>query len=80
MRQGLGTAGERGEDMGGQLLSYIHHKEDWARLAAIQFANRYYPFSSPAGRYLAVLAAGDSKLEVREAGLAGVKPPRTAGD
>lgn len=51
---------------------------DAARLCAAQWAERLFPFSHPPARYLACIACGDAKLEVREAGRAGLQPP-TAG-
>ena len=41
------------------------------RLCAVQWANRLYPLSHVVARYICVLAAGDTKLEVRTLGEGG---------
>ncbi len=46
------------------------------RLAATQWAVRLFPFGHVPARYICVLAAGDAKLELREAGAAGLAPPK----
>ena len=43
------------------------------RLCAAQWAVRLFPFSDAAARYICILAAADTKIEVREAGVNGLK-------
>lgn len=38
--------------------------QDTVRLCAVQWANRLYPLKHHAARYICILAAGDTKLEV----------------
>lgn len=58
------------------LLDSIAAPEDGRRLAAVHWAGKLYGFSDVPARYIGVLAAGDAKLEVREAGLASLQPPK----
>lgn len=57
------------------LLTSITSELDAARLCAAQWAQRLFPFSFPAARYICCLACGDASLQVRESGAAGLKPP-----
>ena len=50
------------------------HSPDGVRAACVRWLNALYPFSDPQCRALCVVAAGDPKLEVREAALSGLKP------
>ena len=43
------------------------------RFCSVQWAVRLFPFSDAAARYICMLAAADTKIEVREAGLNGLK-------
>jgi hypothetical protein len=69
-----GEAAARVEDL---LLESVGAPEEAARLCAAQWAQQLFPFHSVAARYVCIIAAGDVKLEVREAGLAGLKRPKT---
>ncbi len=60
------------------LLNSITAPEEGRRLAAAQWALRLFDFRHVPARYVCVLAAGDGKLEVKEAGASGLKPPRAA--
>ena len=53
--------------------------QEAVRLAAAQWAGRLFPFGHVPARYVCVLAAGDEKLGVREAGVAGLLPPKPGG-
>ncbi|KAJ8329188.1 proteasome component M29 [Batrachochytrium dendrobatidis] len=48
------------------LLANVDKAEHQARYAAVKYAVNLFPFSSPVGRYICILASADSKLEVRE--------------
>jgi hypothetical protein len=43
------------------------------RFCSVQWATRLFPFSDATARYICVLAAADKKIEIREAGLNGLK-------
>lgn len=58
------------------LLEAVAAKEEAARLCAAQWAQRLFAFDHVPARYICVVAAGDTKLEVREAGLAGLDKPK----
>ena len=47
----------------------VEHRVCWLQL---------YPFDHVPARYIGVLAAGDAKLEVAEAGKAALRPPKPA--
>ena len=68
-------AGEAFERIEGLLLHSIASPSEAPRLCAVQWACALYPFSSPVARWICVLAAGDAKLEVREAGAKGLMLP-----
>jgi len=54
------------------LLHHAASESPAVRLAAAQWANRLFPRNHVASRYVCLLAAGDTKPEVREAGLIGL--------
>lgn len=58
------------------LLGSITSPQEASRLCAVQWANRLFPFQHVPARYICALAAGDIKLEVREEGQSGLKPPK----
>lgn len=58
------------------LLKAVSAEEEAARLCAAQWAQRLFAFDHVTARYVCIMAAGDKKLEVREAGLAGLRPPK----
>ena len=68
-------AAEAFERIEGLLLHSIASPLEAPRLCAVQWARTLYPFDSPAARWICVLAAGDVKLEVREAGAKGLQAP-----
>lgn len=43
------------------------------RFCAVQWATRLFPFSDPTARYICMLACADKKIEIREAGVNGLK-------
>ena len=49
--------------------------EHQARYAAIRYNNAIFPFTYPLARYICLLAAGDTKLEVRDEARRGLKFP-----
>ncbi|KAL6762246.1 proteasome stabiliser-domain-containing protein [Haematococcus lacustris] len=61
------------EELGELLLTSITSPKDAVRLCAVQWANRLFPFNTVQARWLCVLAAGDSKLEVREEAARGLR-------
>ena len=58
------------------LLGSITSPQDASRLCAVQWANRLFPFKHVPAKYICTLAAGDAKLEIREEGQSGLKPPK----
>ena len=58
------------------LLGSITSPQEASRLCAVQWANRLFPFQHVPARYICALAAGDIKLEIREEGQSGLKPPK----
>ncbi len=60
------------------MLAGIGSGQEAVRLAAAQWAGRLWPFDHVPARYVCALAAGDDKLGVREAGAAGLLPPKPA--
>lgn len=56
------------------LLEGIRNPSEGVRFCAAQWAVRLFPFGDVTARYVCILAAADHKLEVREAGLNGMKP------
>ena len=58
------------------LLGSITSPQEASRLCAAQWANRLFPFEHVPARYICALAAGDIKLEIREEGQSGLKPPK----
>jgi proteasome component ECM29 len=59
------------------LLESVASQQEAARLCAAQWAARLFPLSHVPSRYVCVMAAGDAKLEVREAANAGLQAPST---
>ena len=57
------------------LLESVASEQEAAKLCAAQWASRLFPASHMPSRYVCVMAAGDTKLEVREAGSAGLRIP-----
>ncbi|GFR47108.1 hypothetical protein Agub_g8793, partial [Astrephomene gubernaculifera] len=60
------------------LLESIRSPKDAVRLAAVQWACRLFPFHHVPARWVCILAAGDSRHDVREEGANGLKPPAAA--
>ncbi|KAK9834910.1 hypothetical protein WJX81_007994 [Elliptochloris bilobata] len=69
-----GCKGAAATSMEALVLESIGSGEEAVRLAAAQWAARLFPFGHVPARYVCVLAAGDDKLGVREAGAAGLLP------
>ena len=61
------------QDIKALLLEGIGNPSEGVRLCSTQWATRLFPFADVEARYICVLAAADKKLEVREAGLNGLK-------
>eukprot|EP00899_Mesostigma_viride_P010697 jgi/Mesvir1/19629/Mv09917-RA.4 len=57
------------------MLTHGEKGEGPSKFCAVQWANQLFPFSNPTARYVCLLAAGDSKLDVREEGKKGLLPP-----
>ena len=57
------------------LLESVASEQEAAKLCAAQWASRLFPWTHVPSRYVCVMAAGDAKLEVREAGGAGLRTP-----
>lgn len=55
------------------LESSIRHREEAVRGAAMQWIIRLYPFSHVHARYLCILGAGDSRFQLAEAAIQGLK-------
>ena len=60
------------------LLESVASEQEAAKLCAAQWASRLFPPSHVPSRYVCVMAAGDAKLEVREAGSAGLHIPASS--
>lgn len=69
-------AGEAAREVEALLLEAVAAEEEAARLCAAQWAQRLFAFDHVPARYICAVAAGDVKLEVREAGLAGLRKPK----
>jgi len=67
-------AGDAAERVEALVLAGISSGQEAVRLAAAQWAGRLWPFDHVPAR--CALAAGDDKLGVREAGAAGLLPPK----
>ncbi|KAI9332879.1 proteasome stabiliser-domain-containing protein [Zopfochytrium polystomum] len=61
------------------LLENVHKTEPQSRYVACKFANALFEFSRPSARYIAMVAASDSKLEIREEGRRGLSFPEFPG-
>jgi hypothetical protein len=67
-------AGEGLENIRALLLDGITTQtSSGVRFCAVQWATRLFPFSDATARYICMLAAADKKIEIREAGLNGLK-------
>ena len=75
MTQAQLLADEAFQRIEGLLLHSIASPLEAPRLCAVQWARTLYRPSSPVACWICVLAAGDTKLEVREAGNKGLLPP-----
>lgn len=69
------AAGVAASEIETLLLESIAAPEEARRLAAVQWVKKLYPFHNVAARYVCCLAAGDRRMEVRDAGLSGLKAP-----
>lgn len=57
------------------LLESLASEQEATKLCAAQWASRLFSTTHVPSRYVCVMAAGDAKLEVREAGSAGLRGP-----
>ena len=74
-------ADEPSEDLRELLLDAITTQTSpGVRYCSVQWANKLFPFAEPSARYICILAAGDKKTEVSEAGLLGLKPESSPGE
>ena len=71
-----GYAGEAAASMEALVLDSSGSVQEAVRLAGAQWAARLFPCGHVPACYVCVLAAGDEKLGVREAGAAGLLPPK----
>ena len=69
------TSGKALTELEELLLESVASEQEAAKLCAAQWAARLFPLSHVPSRYVCVMAAGDAKLEVREAGSAGLRSP-----
>ena len=60
------------------LLESVASEQEAAKLCGAQWASRLFTPSHVPSRYVCVMAAGDAKLEVREAGSAGLHTPASS--
>lgn len=74
-----GAGGEAGAAVQALLLRTVTSPEEAVRGAAVQWAVRLYPFAHAPARYICILAAGDVRYSIAEAGLAGLQPPAPRG-
>ncbi|CAK0785632.1 hypothetical protein CVIRNUC_008843 [Coccomyxa viridis] len=70
-----GCKGQALHELEALLLESVASQQEAAKLCAAQWASRLFPLSHVPSRYVCVIAAGDTKLEVREAGSAGLRGP-----
>ena len=73
----LMVSGQALHELEALLLESVASQQEAAKLCAAQWASRLFPLSHVPSRYVCVIAAGDAKLEVRDAGGAGLKGPTT---
>ena len=73
-----GSGGGGGGGGGGGVAS--SGGEPSRRLVAAQWARKLFPFDHVPARYLCIVAAGDTKPDVREEGKAGLRPPEDDED
>ena len=71
------VSGQALHELEALLLESVASQQEAAKLCAAQWASRLFTLSHVPSRYVCVIAAGDAKLEVREAGGAGLKGPTT---
>ncbi|DBB07277.1 TPA: hypothetical protein ACH3X3_008782 [Trebouxia sp. C0006] len=71
-----GCSGDAAARIEQLLLGSITSPQEASRLCAVQWANRLFPFQHVPARYICALAAGDIKLEIKEEGQSGLKPPK----
>lgn len=71
------VSGQALHELEALLLESVASQQEAAKLCAAQWASRLFPLSHVPSRYVCVIAAGDAKLEVREAGSAGLQSPTT---
>ncbi len=77
----FGTAEEASEDLRELLLDAITTQmSPGVRYCSVQWATKLFPFPEPSARYICILAAGDKKTEVSEAGQNGLKPNNPTGE
>ena len=67
------ATGEAAAEIQRLLLDSITNPQEGVRYCAVTWAVRLLPFTNVAARYICGVAAGDSKLEVKEAGVGGLK-------
>ena len=71
------VSGQALHELEALLLESVAAQQEAAKLCAAQWASRLFPLSHVPSRYVCVIAAGDAKLEVREAGSPGLQGPTT---
>ena len=69
------VSGQALHELEALLLESVASQQEAAKLCAAQWASKLFPLSHVPSRYVCVIAAGDAKLEVREAGCAGLQGP-----
>ena len=69
----LVVSGQALHELEALLMESVASQQEAAKLCAAQWASRLFQLSHVPSRYVCVIAAGDAKLEVREAGSAGLQ-------
>ncbi|KAF5832303.1 proteasome stabiliser-domain-containing protein [Dunaliella salina] len=64
---------QQASELNDLLLTSIGAHQDALRLCAVQWANRLFPLDHVQARWICVLAASDTKLEVRDEGARGLR-------
>lgn len=64
------------KEIEGLLLKNVKASESEARFCAVLWATRLYPFSHAPSRFLCMLGAGDTKLDIREMAQQGLTVPK----
>lgn len=78
--QGRGAEGDTAAAVQQLLLESVAPQQpEPARMAALQWALKLFPFDHVPARYLCMLAAADSRFQVAEAALEGLQPGKFAG-